>query len=95
MGLQAKVRKVISAGVASLVLACYKSSGSFQHLRGGLGGRDGPYGFHSCFSIFSRLKHEHSRLIYESLWITVLKQLQPGFFVFCFVFQLFSRFLLN
>lgn len=41
-----------------------------------------PYDFHSLFSIFSRLKLEHSRLIYESLWISVLKQLQLGFLFF-------------
>lgn len=79
---QAKARKVDSAGVTPWVLACYKSSGPYQNW--GWGGGNSPYGFHSCFSIFSRLKLEHSRLIYESLWISVLKQLQPGFLFFSF-----------
>lgn len=78
---EAKVRKVLSAGVASLVFAGYKLAGT--RIGAGVGGH-GPYGFHSCFSIFSRLKLEHSKLIYESLWISVLKQLQPGFLFFSF-----------
>lgn len=63
--------------ITSLVFTFYKSSSSLPELP-----EKKLYGFHSCFSIFSRLKLEHSKLIYESLWISVLKQLQPGFLFF-------------
>lgn len=79
---EVKVRKVVCAGVTSLVLACYESSGT--DFDWGWGGSHSAYGFHSCSSIFSRPELEHSSLIYESLWIRVLKQLQPAFLFFGF-----------
>lgn len=79
---EVKVRKVACAGVTSLVLVCYESSGT--GCSWGWGGSNIPYSFHSCSSLFSRPEFEHGSVIYESLWISVLKQLQPAFLFFGF-----------